>query len=187
MENKRFSSFAGLFISDKQGISENMASKKYSSFEKQQRLTEGFRRFVLEEDGWGEDPHLSDPPEYPGEEFDRNRERNAGVNDKSSGSLGSLTPENVPAVLSAIQGFLKSYLSDGPTENTPQSFQEFFAGNQEISAADMIEASTVSYLGEDAGPLTIAMHDLDLFDNIRDIQYFPEGEPTVVAAVLSSI
>tara|TARA_R110000824_G_scaffold17870_1_gene71648 strand:- start:2286 stop:2801 length:516 start_codon:yes stop_codon:yes gene_type:complete len=165
-------------------------SKKYSSYDKNQLLCETFRKFALEENTWSEDqdPNLIDPPGRPGKKrFDR-EERNAGVNDKYPGSsLGSLTSKNVPAVLSAIQDFLKSHLSDGPTENTPESFREFFAGNQEISAADMIEASTVSYLGEDAGPLTIAMHDLNLFDKIRHIQHFPEGEPTVVAAVLSSI
>lgn len=36
--------------------------KKYSSYDKNQLLCEAFRKFVLEEGKWGEDPCLNDKP-----------------------------------------------------------------------------------------------------------------------------
>ena len=121
-------------------------SKKYSSYDKNQLLCETFRKFALEENTWSEDqdPNLIDPPGRPEDEAEKDKWRNAGVNDQYI----SLSEVELNAVLGLVKKFLKS--------GEVQAKAEGLKGSKLTDA--LIAAGDVAYMEAKKGSWTELMH-----------------------------
>jgi hypothetical protein len=165
-----------------------LTSKKYSSFDKQQVLTETFRAFVKEAREWDSIGGRYVTPYEDTKSKERADDRNWGLKSReiySGDDNDNLTTRDVPDVLAAIHKFLDQS-GEAPSGAAEEDFKEFFSSRKDL-LDELIAQTKVPYMEAEEGSLSAAMHSSSLYNDVNNIKYFRLGGPDIVRSVLKHI